>query len=144
MVGIDHKWALAYLAYTCSPLEIVDAKVQDLIPRRIKKQGSKPTIATAFKKDPEDRFWLSAKAPHKAVSTRTLSEWLRFVIKEAGNREGLAREVRSVGLSVAVQSNFDLKQALAAGNWQRLSTVRRHYFRPQSLQSLSQILKVAK
>ena len=97
-----------------------------------------------LRQEPEARFWLSAKAPHRAVSTRTLSEWLRFVIREAGNREGLAREVRSVGVSVAIQSNFDLQQVLAAGNWQRLSTVRKHYFRPQNLQSLSQILKVAK
>ena len=69
------------------------------------------------------RFWLSAKAPHQPISAQTMSRWLKDVIKSAGPLDGLARDVRSVGATVAVQSNINLKQILEAGNWRRISTL---------------------
>ena len=87
-------------------------------------------------------FWLSARAPHHPITARTMSRWLAEVIREAGTSMGVAREVRSVGATVAVQANLDIKQILKAGNWQRLSTLQRHYFRPQGLPSLTNILRI--
>ena len=87
-------------------------------------------------------FWLSAKAPHHPITAQTMSRWLAEVIGEAGTSKGMAREVRSVGATVAVQTNLEMNQILKAGNWQRLSTLQRHYFRPQGLASLTKILKV--
>ena len=72
-----------------------------------------------------------------------MSRWLKEVIKGAGSMTGMARDVRSVGATLAVQTNFDMKQILEAGNWQRLSTLQRHYFKPQLLNSLSSILRIA-
>ena len=70
-----------------------------------------------------------------------MSGWLKDVITEAGFPKGTARDVRSVGASRAVQSNLDIKRIMEAANWQRLSTLQRHYFKPQCLQSLTGILK---
>ena len=154
---VKEYWYINSEGFRCQPLGYGKTESHHPIPPiQIEPFTEEPTLCPVshlveldgrlrnLRQKSEDRFWISAKAPHKAVSTRTLSEWLRFVIRKAGLKEGLPREVRSVGVSVAIQSNFDLKQVLAAGNWQRLSTVRRHYFRPQSLESLSQILRVAK
>ena len=73
-----------------------------------------------------------------------MGSWLRDVITDAGFQEGSARDVRSVGASVAVQGNLDIGRILEAANWQRLSTLQRFYFKPQPLRSLSGILNVTK
>ena len=96
-----------------------------------------------LRSDTVTRFWLSAKAPHKPITVQTMSRWLKEVIKGAGSMTGMARDVRSVGATLAVQTNFDMKQILEAGNWQRLSTLQRYYFKPQPLNSLSSILRIA-
>ena len=59
--GVDYKWALTYLTLTMSPREIVDAKIQYLLPRRLHKQGPKPGISGALDKEPEERFWFPKK-----------------------------------------------------------------------------------
>ena len=53
-----------------------------------------------------------------------------------------AGEVRSAGASTAVQAGVDLRRVMKAADWQRISTLQRHYFRPQKLQSLAKILNV--
>ena len=55
--GIDYKSASIYLKLTMSRAEIVDAKVQHLLPRRKSKQGSNPSILTADQEDKLDRWW---------------------------------------------------------------------------------------
>ena len=56
--------------------------------------------------------------------------WLKEVIIATGSMAGMARDVRSVGASNAVQANLDISLVIAAGNWTRLSTVQKHYFKP--------------
>ena len=73
-----------------------------------------------------------------------MGSWLRDVISDAGFQEGSARDVWSVGASVAIQSNLDIGRILEAANWQRLSTLQKHYFKPQPLKSLSGILNITK
>ena len=68
--------------------------------------------------------------------------WLKEVIRDSGSFSGLARDVRSVGASTAVQARFDIMQIMESANWKRLTTLQRHYFKPQSLVSLSNILNV--
>ena len=87
-------------------------------------------------------FWISSRKPYKAASTTTMCGWLHDVILDAGFQEGSARDVRSVGASVAVQSNLNIEKILEVANWRRLSTLQKHYFKPQRLQALSGILNV--
>ena len=90
----------------------------------------------------ETRFWLSVRAPHKAVGAPTMSKWLAEVIRGSGALSGKARDVRSAGSSTAIQVGVDMKKVLKAADWHRISTMQRHYFKPQKLESLSDILKV--
>ena len=90
----------------------------------------------------EERFWISAKKPYKAISSKTMCNWLKKVIVDSG-AAGTARDVRSNGSSTAAQANLDLSRILQAGNWNRVSTFQRHYFRPQKIPALSSILKVS-
>lgn len=87
------------------------------------------------------QFWISSKQPHQAVTVQTMCRWLKDVIVGSGAVGGTARDVRSVGASTAVQASLDIKRILKAADWQRMSTLRKHYFRPQKLESLSVILK---
>ena len=80
----------------------------------------------------EPRFWLSSETFHKAISPSIMCGWLKEVITASGSMAGMARDVSSVGASTAVQT----------GNWKRLSTMQKHYFKQQSLRSMSNILKV--
>ena len=82
---------------------------------------------------------MSAKKPHGGIASKTMEMWLKSVILAAGFL-GKARDVRSVGVSTAIQSGFDLDTVLRAGDWQRLSTARRHYFKPQKLLNICDIL----
>ena len=84
----------------------------------------------------------TSRRPFKAISPVTMSRWLQDVILDAGSPEGSARDVRSVGSSTAVQTNMDISKVMEAANWQRLTTMQRHCFKPQCLQSLSGILNV--
>ena len=90
----------------------------------------------------ERRFWISAKKPYKAVTSRTMCTWLKEIIVKSG-AAGSAKDVRSTAASTAFQSNIDMGQILEAANWQRTSTFARFYFKPQKLNSLSNILKMS-
>ena len=55
--GIDYKWALIYLKLTMSPLEVVDAGVQGILPRKKSKYGRKATIKSAQMDESQERWW---------------------------------------------------------------------------------------
>ena len=55
---------------------------------------------------------------------------MKEVIIATRSMAGMARDVRSVGASNAVQARLDIRLVMAAGNWTRLSTVQKHYFKP--------------
>ena len=57
MEGIDYRWATIYLRLTMSPHEIVDSKMQGIMPRKLSKFGKKPTIRTVNKDEKEERWW---------------------------------------------------------------------------------------
>ena len=94
-----------------------------------------------FRPQSVKQFWITSRRPFKAISTVTMSRWLQDVILDAG-LEGSARDVRSVGASTAIQTNMDIGKVMESANWTRLTTLQRHYFKPQCLSSLSGILNV--
>ena len=90
----------------------------------------------------ENHFWIASKKPYRAIQSKTMAQWLKEVICSSGAIDGQARDVRSVGASTAAQAKLDLSRILNAGDWKRVETLRRHYFRPQELSAISNILKV--
>ena len=89
----------------------------------------------------ETSFWLSSKHPHRAVKVSTMYRWLVEVIRGSGALSGKAGDVRSVGSSTAIQAGLDLRRVMKAADWQRVSTLQRHYFKPQKIEALSGILR---
>ena len=55
--GVDYQWALVYLQVTMSPAEKVDAGVAGLMPRKINKQGQKPSVKTLKDKEYLQKWW---------------------------------------------------------------------------------------
>ena len=88
-------------------------------------------------------FWLSSRKPHNPVSTQTICKWLKKVIIDSGALSGSARDVRSVGSSTAAQAGLDIGRIMQAADWRRVKTFQSHYFKPQPVESLSDILRVA-
>ena len=52
----------------------------------------------------------------QVLTTTSMSGRLQDVMKNAGFQEGSARDVRSVGASVGVQSNLDIRKILEVAN----------------------------
>ena len=148
-------WQLDESGFSCQPLGFGKTETHRPVPPiRIEPFQSNPNLCPVLhminlerrlvKLRPQSvkQFWITSRRPFKAISPVTMSRWLQDVILDAGFSEGSARDVRSVGSSTAVQTNMDIGKVMEAANWQRLSTMQRHYFKPQCLQSLSGILNV--
>ena len=156
MQVVEGYWQLNMRGFSCQPLGFGKTEIHNPTP---------PIMVEPFLEDPQlcpvyhlvrlakkleklragtvKQFWLSAKQPHDPASSRTMCRWLKQVITGSGALAGSARDVRSAGASTAVQANVDMVRILKSADWQRVSTLKRHYFKPQKLESLSNILRVA-
>ena len=156
MRKVPGYWELSMSGFRCQTLGIGKTELHHISP---------PIVIEPFLEDPQlcpvyhlvrlnkqlDKvrpkdvtdFWLSSRKPHQPVSTQTLCKWLKKVIIDSGSLSGSARDVRSVGSSTAAQAGLDIGRILQAGDWKRLSTFQSHYFKPQRLDCISTILKVA-
>ena len=156
MKKVPGYWELSMSGFRCQTLGIGKTELHHISP---------PIVIEPFLEDPQlcpvyhlvrlnkllDKvrpkdvtdFWLSSRKPHKPVSTQTLCKWLKKVIVNSGSLSGSARDVRSVGSSTAAQAGLDIGRILQAGDWRRMSTFQSHYFKPQRLDCISNILKVA-
>ena len=91
----------------------------------------------------EKSFWLSSRKPHRGIKPQTMCGWLKEVINLSGALAGSAKDIRAAGASTAVQANVEMSQVLRAGDWQRVSTLKKFYFKPQKINMLSNILGCA-
>ena len=147
-------WQLDESGFSCQPLGFGKTEIHRPVPPiRIEPFQSNPNLCPVLhminlerrlvKLRPQSvkQFWITSRRPFKAISPVTMSTWLQDVILDAGLK-GSARDVRSVGASTAVQTNMDISKVMEAANWTRLTTMQRHYFKPQCLQSLTGILNM--
>ena len=154
MQVVENYWQLDMMGFTCQPLGYGKTESHNPTPPiRIEPFLKDPRLCPVYhlvrlekilrklRSSSETRFWLSSKQPHQAITPSTMCGWLKEVISASGSLHGTARDVRSVGATTAVQARLDIKQIMEAANWQRLTTLQRHYFKPQPIQSLSSILK---
>ena len=59
--GINYRQALIYCKLTMKTVDIVDAKVQGILPRKLNRQGNKATILSAGTDDVRERWWYPTK-----------------------------------------------------------------------------------
>ena len=140
---VQGYWQLDESGFTCQPLGFGKTEQHKPVPPiRIEPFQTNPSLCPVLhlvnlerrlaKLRPQSvkHFWITSKRPFKAISPVTMSRWLQDVILDAGSPEGSARDVRSVGSSTAVQTNMDISKVMEAANWQRLTTMQRHCFKP--------------
>ena len=146
MQVVENYWELDMNGFTYQPLGYGKTESHNPVPPiRIEPFQQDPRFCLVYqlvgldkrlkklRPKTEPRFWLSSKTPHQAISPSTKCDWLKEMITASGS---MARDVRFVGASIAVQARLDIRQVMVAGNWTRLSTVQMHYFKTQSLQSM--------
>ena len=90
----------------------------------------------------EQRLFISAQKPHKAISTSTARRWVREVLRDCGidiNRFG-AGSTRGASASAGSAKGASLKEIMTAGGWRKASTFQDWYKRPieRELKSLSE------
>ena len=156
MKKVPGYWELTMAGLRCQTLGISKTEVHHIsTPIEIKPFSEDPQLCPVYhmvrldkildKVRPEGitDFWLSSRKPHKPVSTQTICKWLKQVIVESGALSGSARDVRSVGSSTAAQAGLDISRIMQAADWRRVKTFQSHYFKPQPIDSITNILRVA-
>ena len=79
----------------------------------------------------EESLLIALIAPHKPVSTNTVSRWIKSFLKRAGIDTASfgAHSTRSAAASQAVDSGTPVESVLRAGNWASEATFNRFYNR---------------
>ena len=79
----------------------------------------------------ESKLFLSTQAPHKAVSTNTISRWIKLTLTKSGINTDIykAHSTRAASTSAAA-SILDINQILKAASWTKAETFGRFYNKP--------------
>ena len=156
MKKVPGYWELSMAGLRCQTLGISKTELHHIsTPIEVKPFTENPQLCPVYHMVRLDKvldrvrpegvtdFWLSSRRPHKPVSTQTICKWLKKVIVDSGALSGSARDVRSVGSSTAAQAGLEIGRIMQAADWRRVKTFQSHYFKPQPVESISNILRVA-
>ena len=75
---------------------------------------------------------ISIRKPHKAVSSATISRWMKQVLTEAGIRTEIfkAHSVRAASSSAATTKGVSMVDIMQTAGWSRPSTFEKFYYKP--------------
>ena len=78
----------------------------------------------------------------KAVTTQTLSRWLKSTLGQAGIdvQQFSAHSIRGAGLSSAYNHGANIKQIVESGSWTNTGTFLKHYLAPESNSPVGKII----
>lgn len=98
-------------------LQIYIEKTKDL--RKAEESGRLPLL-------------ISFKKPHKAVSSATISRWMKQLLSEAGVPTEMfkAHSVRAASSSAAKNKGVSMADIMHAAGWNRSSTFEKFYYKP--------------
>ena len=86
-----------------------------------------------------DKLFVTHNAPHKDASTSTITRWIAKVISQSG-QHGSGGSVRSGSSSYALARGASIETVLEAGDWSRVSTFKKFYFKPVPLTYMEHVL----
>ena len=86
-----------------------------------------------------DNLFVTHNAPHKAATTATITRWIAQVIGLSGQK-GSGGSVRSGSSSYALSKGASIGTVLEAGDWSRISTFKKHYYKPVPLSYSDHVL----
>ena len=89
----------------------------------------------------EEGLFLTIKKPHTGASAATIARWIKSVINQSG-QTGTGGSTRSVATSTALSKGVTLDKIIKAGDWARVSTFKRHYYKavPMTVQDANIVL----
>ena len=84
----------------------------------------------------EEGLFVTIRKPHTTASAPTIARWVKTVIDQSGET-GTGGSTRSVATSTALSKGVSLEKIVKAGDWARVSTFKRHYYKavPLTVQS---------
>ena len=85
-----------------------------------------------YLRSPTDfRLFISFVKPHRAVSSATISRWIKTVLSDAGIDTSIfkAHSVRRAATSAAYNKGVPVEHILKLANWSNESTFRRFYLK---------------
>ena len=79
----------------------------------------------------ETRLFLAIIKPHKAVTSRTIARWLKFLLESAGIDTSVfnAHSVRGVSSTAAASLGITTNDILKAADWSSDSVFQRFYYK---------------
>ena len=86
-----------------------------------------------------ESFFVTHKSPHGSASVTTIARWLAQVISQSGQK-GTGGSVRSGSSSYALARGASLEAVLEAGDWSRVSTFKKFYYKPVPLTYMKHVL----
>ena len=85
-----------------------------------------------------EQLFVTHNAPHKAASVSTIARWIAQVIAFSGQK-GTGGSVRSVSSSYALAKGTSLEAVLCAGDWSRVATFKKFYYKPVPLSYMQNV-----
>ena len=84
----------------------------------------------------EEGLFVTIRKPHTTASAPTIARWVKTVIDQSGET-GTGGSTRSVATSTALSKGVSSEKIIKAGDWARVSTFKRHYYKavPLTVQS---------
>ena len=79
-----------------------------------------------------DRLFITLSKPHSLAAASTICLWLKNTILMSG-QTGSGGSTRSASSSRALLNGASLPAVLAAGDWARVSTFKKFYYKPEDL-----------
>ena len=96
---------------------------------------------TSLLRGKEESLFITIRKPYSKASTTTIARWIKAVIDMSGET-GTGGSTRSVSTSTALSKQVTLEKIVKAGDWARMSTFKRHYYRAMPLTVQSANLKM--
>lgn len=75
-------------------------------------------------------LWISTTLPPRSVSKQTLSNWIRFCLKQTGLLEFSPHSLRAASVSKAMHNQVNIDDILRAGGWASTSVFAKFYNLP--------------
>ena len=89
-------------------------------------------MRSVSKSDP-DPLLRSTRKPYKGLSPQTISNWIKWIMKESGVNISMfqAHSCRMVSTSKAAQNGLSVEDIMSMADWSNSGTFKKFYFRTE-------------
>ena len=88
-----------------------------------------------------DGLFIIMKKPHNKATTQTITRWVTKSIQMSG-QQGTGGSTRSTSTSHALSRGVSLDSVIKSGDWSRVGTFKKYYYKPVPLDDLQDALHI--